>query len=107
MSYPSNKMLQTDTTQHAMNVSLTNAQLPQMLRQSKSISTMLAGNNTLLCSKNGAVVGKLNDLANKVSEELKSLNETNAAKLEAKNAAAQARARSATIAVYSAPPPPL
>jgi short-subunit dehydrogenase len=26
-------MLQADTTQHAMNVSLTNAQLPQMLRQ--------------------------------------------------------------------------
>jgi len=39
MSYPSNKMLQTDTTQHAMNVSLTNAQLPQMLRQSNYLAT--------------------------------------------------------------------
>ena len=39
MSYPSTKMLQTDTAQHAMNVSLANAQLPQMLRQSNYLAS--------------------------------------------------------------------
>lgn len=63
----------------------------QILRQSKAVSSMLAaGDNSALCAKKDDVVGKLNVIANKVADQLKDLNATNAAKLEAKNAAMQA-----------------
>ena len=62
----------------------------QMLRQSESLKSMLAGNNTALCAKKDLVVEKLNGLADQILEEIKTLNATDAAKLKAKDDAHQA-----------------
>jgi len=62
----------------------------QMLRQERSVTTILDDSSSGICASKTVVIDKLNGLAAKLVDDIQDLNATDAAKLKAKNDAYQA-----------------
>ena len=60
-----------------------------MLRQQKSIQTILDNSNSSICASKDAVINQLNALADQLEAQIAAYNATDAAKLLAKNNAHQ------------------
>ena len=72
-------------------ISNNSASWKQMLRQQKSIKSILDNSNSSICASKDVVINQLNQLADQIEAQIAAYNATDAAKLSAQTNAHQAR----------------